>query len=151
MATQQDQELVKRFFDEVCNQQKLQVADVLFSNTHIYHDPQTPAAPGPDGMKEVIRTYQEAFAGATWHLIETIVADNDIITRWKGSGTHRKELNGIPPTGKNVTVDGIWIHRVKNGKIEESWNVWDTLGLLQQLGVVPAMQREDETAMASRN
>lgn len=151
MATHQNQELVQRFFDEVCNQQKLQVANELFSTGHIYHDPQIPAAPGPDGMKQVIQTYQEAFPDAHWHVIETIVAGNDIITRWKGTGTHKKELMGIPPTGKKANVDGIWIHRIKNDRIAESWNVWDTLGLLQQLGVVPAMQQETESHVESNN
>ena len=151
MATNLNQELVKRFFDEVCNQQHLQTANELFSAGHVYHDPQITAAPGPDGMKHVVQTYQNAFPDAHWHVVETIIAGDDIITRWKGTGTHKNELSGISPTDKKASVDGIWIHRIKNGKIAESWNVWDTLGLLQQLGVVPAMQPETEASVAARN
>ena len=47
-------------------------------------------------------------------------------------------MNGIPPTGNKVRVDAISIHRVEDGKIAETWQVWDTLGFLQQLGVVPS-------------
>ena len=150
MATSQSQKLVSRFFDEVCNQRKLSVANDLFSSNHAYHDPQTPASPGPAGIIQVIQTYQNAFPDAHWQVNETIVAGDDIITRWHGSGTHKNELNGIPPTGKKVSVDGIWIHRTKNGRIVESWNVWDTLGMLQQIGVVPSMSREKES-LASHN
>lgn len=139
METGQNQSLVRRFFDEMCNQRKLNVADELFASNHVYHDPQAPTGPGPGGVKQVISAYQAAFPDAHWHVLETIIADNVIVTRWKATGTQKKELNGIPATGKSVDVQGTWIHRVKNGKIAESYNVWDTLGMLQQLGIVPAM------------
>jgi len=142
MANNQNQTLVNRFFDEMCNQRKLAVADEIFSSGHKYTDPQIPAAAGPDGMKEVIQTYQNAFPDARWDVLETIVAGDAIVTRWTGSGTHKNELNGIAPTGKKAKVHGIWIHRIKDGKITESFNVWDTLSLLQQLGVVPVMEPE---------
>lgn len=58
--------------------------------------------------------------------------------RWTGSGTHVGEVNGIPPTGEAVGVDAISVHRMADGKIAETWEIWDTLGLLQQIGVVPA-------------
>ena len=141
MATDQNKNLVRRFFDEMCNQRKLNIADELFASNHEYHDPQNPTPPGPEGMKQVISAYQTAFPDAHWHVVETISADNDIVTRWRGTGTQKMELNGIPPTGKSVDVQGIWIHRFSKDKIAESWNVWDTLGMLQQLGVVPVMEQ----------
>jgi steroid delta-isomerase-like uncharacterized protein len=143
MATDQNQTLVRRFFDEVCNQRNLSVADELFTADHAYHDPQSPTGPGPDGMKQVISMYQTAFPDAHWHIIETIAAGNQIITRWRGTGTQKKEVMGIQSTGKSVSVEGIWIHRFENNKIAESWNVWDTLGMLQQLGVVPSMKQRE--------
>lgn len=144
MTNSQNQNLVRRFFDEMCNQRKLAIADELFSAGHVYNDPQAPTGPGPEGVKQVIAGYQAAFPDAHWHVIETITADNVIITRWKGTGTHKNELMGIPPTGRSVNVQGTWIHRIANNKIVESYNVWDTLGMLQQLGVVPAMGQAAE-------
>ena len=58
--------------------------------------------------------------------------------RWTGTGTHVGEVNGIAPTGRPIRVDAISIHRIRDGKIAETWEVWDTLGFLQQVGVVPA-------------
>ena len=60
------------------------------------------------------------------------------MTCWTGTGTHQGDLLGMAPTQKPATVIGIWIHRLAGGTIVESWNVWDTLGMLQQLGVIPA-------------
>ena len=141
MATDQNKNLVRRFFDEMCNQRKLNIADELFASNHEYHDPQCPVRPGPEGMKDLISTYQTAYPDAYWHVVETINADNTIVTRWRATGTQEMELNGISPTGKPVDVQGIWIHRFSNDKITSSWNVWDTLGMLQQLGVVPVMEQ----------
>ena len=144
MATDQNKNLVKRFFDEMCNQRKLDIADELFAASHSYHDPQTPTGPGPDGMKQVISAYQTGFPDAHWKVLDTIISGDQIITRWEGSGTQKKELIGIPATGRSVRVQGTWIHRFANNKIVESWNIWDTLGMLQQLGVVPAMEELSE-------
>jgi steroid delta-isomerase-like uncharacterized protein len=60
-----------------------------------------------------------------------------VTVRWVGSGTHVAEVNGIPATGKAVRVDAITIHRLRDGRIAETWEVWDTLTFLQQIGVVP--------------
>ncbi|TMQ73649.1 MAG: ester cyclase [Candidatus Eisenbacteria bacterium] len=132
--------LVRRFFDEMCNQRKLDIADQLFAANHTYNDPSTPTGPGPKGVKDVISGYQNAFGDAHRTVHETYAAGDDIVvTRWTGNGTHSGELMGIAPTQKKVKVTGIWIHRFSGGKIVESWNTWDTLGMLQQLGVVPTM------------
>jgi len=60
------------------------------------------------------------------------------VTRWTYRGTHKSELMGIAPTGKQVTVTGICIDRIVGGKIAEEWGEMDNLGMMQQLGVVPS-------------
>jgi len=133
-------QLTRRFFDEVCNNRQLETADRLFSATHTYHDPASPwVGKGPAGVKELIGVYHRGVADAHWDVHEVIESGDKVITRWTGRGTHTGELLGIAPTRKKVSVDGIWIHRVAGGKIVESWNCWDTLGMLQQLGVVPQL------------
>ena len=133
-------QLARRFFDEVCNNRQLETADRLFSDTHTYHDPASPwVGKGPAGIKELIGVYHRGVADAHWDVHEIIASGDKVITRWTGRGTHTGELLGIAPTRKKVSVDGIWIHRVAGGKIVESWNCWDTLGMLQQIGVVPRL------------
>ncbi|PYX38616.1 MAG: hypothetical protein DMG75_03450, partial [Acidobacteria bacterium] len=57
---------------------------------------------------------------------------------WTATGTHNGDLPGIPRTGRRFSVTGMTIARIRNGKFVESWGNWDTLRLMQQLGVVPA-------------
>ena len=118
---------------------QLGVADEIFATDHTYHDPSSPMiGPGPEGMKQLIGMYIAAYPDLH-HAVEDQIAEGDtVVTRWTGTGTHQGDLLGMAPTGKPAKVMGIWIHRLAGGKIVESWNVWDTLGMLQQLGVVPA-------------
>ena len=142
MSSDQNKAIVRRFFDEVCNGRNQGVADQLFAATHRYHDPASPwVGPGPQGMKDLTSTYYTAFPDARWTMDEMIAAeDGTVITRFTGRGTHKAELRGLPATGRAVTVQGIWIHRIADGKIQESWDNWDALGMLQQLGVVPQLE-----------
>ena len=133
--------LVEEFFREVCNGRKLALADNLFSPDHEYHDPTSPwVGRGPQGMKDLISAYQTGFPDAHWSIEEILVAGDVVITRWTGRGTHKRELMGIAPMGKSVIVQGIWIHKVDGDRIVQSWNIWDALGMMQQLGVVPGFQ-----------
>ena len=135
-----DLQLSRQFFDEMCNGRNLALAERLFSPEHTYHDPGSPGvAAGPRGMKDLIGTYKCAVEDARWTVNAMFGHGDLIVTRWTGSGTQTGELFGIRPTGKTVSVDGIWIHRVDGGQIVESWNCWDTLGMLQQLGAIPAL------------
>jgi steroid delta-isomerase-like uncharacterized protein len=129
--------VVRRFFEEMCNGRKNELAQQLFTPDHTFHDPQVPGAPGPQGMADTVSVYQNGVDGH-WEIQEMFSAGDRVVVRWVGSGTHVGEVNGIPPTGKSVRVDAISIHRMRDGKIAETWEVWDTLGFLQQLGVVPA-------------
>ena len=133
-------QLCRRFFDEVCNQRKLGAAEDLFAAGHAYHDPSSPGiGPGPGGMKDLIGAYHAAFRDARWDINAVSEAGDTVVTRWTGRGTHTGSLMGIAPTGRTVAVDGIWLHRVAGGRIVESWNCWDALGLLRQIGAVPAL------------
>ena len=132
--------LVDRFFEEMCNGRKLALANEIFAANHAYHDPANAwVGAGPEGMQQVIAAYHGAFGDAHWSADETLLAGDRVITRWTGTGTHTGNLQGIAPTGKKVRITGIWMNRIAGGKIAESWNAWDALGILQQIGVVPAL------------
>jgi len=138
-------QVVRRFFDDVCNARKLNVADELFAAGHRYHDPSIPGvADGPAGIRQSpgpVVPYQTAFSDAHWHVEDVLAEGDTVVTRWVGTGTQDGDLLGIPPAGKSVNVPGIWLQKLAGGKIIESWQVWDTLVMLQQLGVIPAPQQ----------
>ena len=129
--------LVRRFFEEFCNEHRAEVAYEVIADDYVSHGPHAPPAQGPDGVQERVGLYQEALDGH-WNVQEIISAGDRVIARWIGTGTHRAELMGIDPTGKPISVEAISVFRIANGKIAEEWTVWDALGLLQQVGAVPA-------------
>jgi steroid delta-isomerase-like uncharacterized protein len=134
-----DEATVRRFYEEMNNGRRNDIAPELFTADHQMHDPQVPSGVGPQGMADVVSAYQKGVEGH-WQIVELFSAGDRVVVRWTGTGTHVAEMNGIPATGRKVRVDAITIHRMSGGKIAETWEVWDTLGFLQQLGVVPAPQ-----------
>ncbi len=135
--SEENKAIVRRYFEEIWNQGKLNVIPELIAANHVHHDPANPGLSGPDGMKQLVSTYRAAFPDVHFTLEDQIAEENRVVSRWTSGGTHQGELMGIGPTNKTITITGIDIHRIVNGKIEEHWSNWDTLGLLQQLGVVP--------------
>jgi ketosteroid isomerase-like protein len=133
----ENEALVGRFLEEFCNQRQLDVADEIVAADYVAHGPQAPPAEGPEGVKARVGMYQESLDGH-WDLDEIFSVGDRVVARWTGSGTHRGELMGLEPTGKQIEVDAISIFRVADGKIAEEWTVWDALGLMQQVGAVPA-------------
>ena len=134
----QSAELSRRIFEDVWNRKNLNAIDDLISANYIHHDANSPAASGIDGYKQFVNYYMNAFPDAHFTIDDAFTDGQNEVTRWTVVGTHEGELAGIPRTGRRFSVTGISIARIANGKITESWNNWDALGLMQQLGVVSA-------------
>lgn len=133
----ENEALVSRFFEEFCSGRNAAVADEIIAADYESHGPQAPPARGPEGVKARVAVYQQALDGH-WDLQDIRSAGDRVTVRWIGRGTHQGELMGIDPTGRTVAVEAISIFRIAEGKIAEEWTVWDALGLLQQVGAVPA-------------
>jgi ketosteroid isomerase-like protein len=136
--SEQNKAIVRRLFEEVWNKGNLSVADDLFTPNYDHHDPSTPDfGRGPESEKKRATLYRTAFPDLRL-TIEDIIAEGDaVMARWSCRGTHKGDLGGITPTGKQFTISGVSIARVAGGKMAEGWINWDALGLMQQLGVVP--------------
>ena len=130
--------LARRLVEEAFNAGRLEVVDELVASDFVEHDPSlTEEVRGPAGVKELIASYRAAFPDIRV-TIEDQIADGDyVVSRWSAKGTHQGELMGMSATGKQATVTGITIDRIVDGRIAESWDNWDTLGLMQQLGAIP--------------
>jgi len=134
----QNAELSRRIFEDVWNRKNLSAVDEIISADYVHHDANSPAASGIDGYKQFVNYYMNAFPDAHFTIDDAFTDGENEVTRWTVTGTHEGELAGIPRTGRRFSVTGISIGRVVNGKITESWNSWDALGMMQQLGVVSA-------------
>ena len=145
-ATAQDPEankaLARRVYEEIVNQQNLDIVDEVFAAEHVEHMPPNPDIQGSEGMKEFFAGLFVSFPDMQF-TIEDQIAEGDLIaTRWTWTATHGGEFEGIPPTGAQVVVTGVCLFRAADGMFVEDWTNADFLGLMQQLGAVPPT-RED--------
>jgi steroid delta-isomerase-like uncharacterized protein len=131
--------LIRRWFEEVWNKGRAAAIDELLAGNAVLHgfgpQPATAAA-----FKQFHAAYRNAFPDVTIQ-IEEIVAEGDVVAaRWRAKGTHRGDGLGMAASGKAAEFNGMGFARVEGGKIAEGWNLFDQLGMLQQLGIatVPA-------------
>jgi predicted ester cyclase len=137
MSTEENKALARRLFEEGINQRNWAVLDELCTPDFVLHNVAL-TLQGLEPVKQFLSMYLTAFPDAQF-TIEDLIAEGDkVVVRETFRGTHQGDLMGIPPTGKQVTVSAIVIVRIVNGKAVEGWQNGDTLGTLQQLGVVPA-------------
>lgn len=140
--SEQNSAIVRAFFD-AWNALDLDAYDGLVAAGAQDHDAQNPFKDerGPEGVKRLTSMYHAGFSDSKI-TIEQQIADGDyVVSRWTATGTNDGEIMGMPATGKSVELSGITIDRIEDGKIAESWANWDTLGMMQQLGVVPEPQQ----------
>jgi steroid delta-isomerase-like uncharacterized protein len=138
----QNREIVHKLFNDLFNKGNLAVADEIIAANHLHHDPATPDfGKGPDGQKQIVTLYRKAFPDLLFTIDQIIDADDFVTTRYTSTGTHKGELRGIAPTNKAIKVEGVVINRISRGRIAESWVNWDALGLMEQLGVVTALEK----------
>lgn len=139
--------IARRLIEEVWNGRKLEVVDELLAPTFSNHDPNTPdLGTGPEAYKKLVNLYTTAFPDLSFSIEELISDEDTLVMRWRSSGTHKGDLGGIAPTDKRIVIEGITVSHIKNGKILDQHVSWDALGMMQQLGIVPAAEARGRAA-----
>ncbi len=141
MSTEDNKATVRRLIEEVWNQGNLAVFDELYAPNFIFHDPGLPQVRTREDDKRYITGALSAFPDV--HLtIDDLIAEGDqVVVRFTSRGTNTGDIvvpMPRPATGKQVTMTGIAIARFANDKFVEIWHQLDWLGVLQQLGLIPA-------------
>jgi len=132
--------IVRRLYGDVWNKRKLEVVSDLFSPSHALHDNNSiGSAVGPEAYKIQVALYLTAFPDLRFTIEDTVCEKEKLVTSWTIAGTHKGEFMGVRPTNKKITIEGISIHYLANGKIIDSSVSWDALGLMRQLGVFPVL------------
>lgn len=129
-----NQKIVRRFY-EAFNQKDEKIIDEVISSDYIDFGHKPPGR-GPSGAKDDFRKFLGGFEDAHFEIDELVGSGDRVVARWTCKGTHTGDFVGIPATRKQVTVGGISMYRLRDGKIVETRNSPDILGLLVQLGVV---------------
>lgn len=137
MSLEENKALVSRYVDEV-NKANFDALDELVIPDFVDHDAFPGQEPGHEGLKKAYGMFLSAFPDVYFELQDLIAEGDNVVGRGVISGTHKGEFFGVPPTGKHVTWTGTRLFTVKDGKLTEGWLNLDLLGLMQQLGVVPA-------------
>ena len=137
MSTESSKAAVQRFRDAL-NAGDLDGAMAVFAPNAVVHMSGAPEPLTMEGFKQLGQVLLSAFTGST-STVEDMIADGDkVVSRLTFRGAHTGNLMGIPATGKSVTMSEIIIDRLADGKIVESWRLFDQMGMMQQLGVIPA-------------
>lgn len=133
-----NKEVIQAFMEDVLNRGRLERADDLVKENFVELDPLPGQAQGREGLKAVVLVLRTAFPDMHWVPKEMVAEGQKVVTRFVWTGTHRGTFLGIPPTGKSVEVKGVVIDLLEDGRMSESRILMDTMGLMQQLGVIPA-------------
>jgi steroid delta-isomerase-like uncharacterized protein len=141
MSTEDNKATVRRLIEEVWNQGNLAVFDELYPPNFIFHDPNLPHVRTREDDKRWITETLNAYPDFHMTIDDMIAEGDQVVVRLTARGTNTGDIVAPmprPATGKQVTMTGIAIARLANDKFVEIWHQLDTLGLLQQLGVIPA-------------
>jgi steroid delta-isomerase-like uncharacterized protein len=137
MSTEENKRIVERMLDEGWNPSNPAAFDELMTEDFVNHDPTAPQIRTREDLKAFHAARTAAFPDQHTTVQDLIAEGDQVVKRWTFRGTQTGDFLGIPPTGKQATLEGLSIYRIENGKIAEMWWGYDQLGVLQQLGVIP--------------
>ena len=136
------QAVVRRYIAAVWHHGQFTVLEEVLAPTFVHHTGlrlvNGPAVQGVDGVRRDVTAWRTAFPDLRFTLDDLRVAEDTVVVRWTGRGTHQGVWRGLAPTGQGITWTGISLYRLAQGKIVEQWTAEDGLGLYHQLGGVQA-------------
>jgi len=136
---EQNKALADRFNMDIFVDGKLDVADEILSSDFVAHALVSPEfTSGPEGIKKWATSMRNSLSDVWINHYETIAEGNLVMTRWEGGGIHTGEMAGVPASGNSIKITGFDLFRIEGGKIVELWQEQNVLGMLQQLGALPA-------------
>ena len=135
---EQSKAVTRRLIEELFNTGNQEIADEILAADYadyIDHSPSHPGLPGPENLKRAVGEWRIAFPD-THNVVEDIVAEGDkVAVRWTTYAMHRGEFMGIAATGNRIAVTSFGIFRLPGGKIVESWDTFNVVEMMQQLGI----------------
>lgn len=135
--------------DECWNRGNLNTVSELVADDCRYHDPVFPSlTSGAENLKNHIQTCRTGFPDLMFTIDDTIAERNEVVIHWTGTGTHKGQFLGMPPTNKKASVTGTSIFRIEGSKIVEEWANWNLMTMMEQLGIAVAPEAQSSAAKA---
>jgi steroid delta-isomerase-like uncharacterized protein len=135
MPTKENEAVVRACFENA-SKGNFDALDEIVTVDYVLHPEEVR---GADGLKEMVQRYRDALSGLKVTIDQQFTDGDYVATRYTITGTHNGHLMGTPPSGKDVAFTGITISRCERGRIAEEWEITDVVGLLGQIGALPAM------------
>jgi steroid delta-isomerase-like uncharacterized protein len=135
--SEQNKAQVRRVIEEIYNRGDLAVVDELTAGDMVIHA-STGDIVGREGARQYVAALRTGFPDLHVTVEDQIAEGDMVVTRWTARGTHSGPFQGLAPTGQRACVAGTDIDRIVDGRTVECWMQMDELGLMQQLGAVPA-------------
>jgi predicted ester cyclase len=147
MAEDQNKAVSGRIW-EVFASGDLAELDDLIADGAAYHDTQDPFGDqrGPEHMRSLMGMYRQSFSNIRFDIKQQVAEGDYVCTLLEAQGDQTGELMGQPATGRHARIMITDTDRIEDGKIAETWVTWDTLGMLQQLGLVSAGAEQPATS-----
>jgi steroid delta-isomerase-like uncharacterized protein len=140
MSTETNKATVRRMLEQVWNERRVDLIDEFFTEDIVSHIVGFPSSTGLEEARENLTQNLNAFPDQQLTIEDEIAEGDKVVVSWTARGTHQGDIYSIPATGKPFTNSGMTIYRLANAKVAELWFIGDNLGLMQQLGVIPALQ-----------
>jgi steroid delta-isomerase-like uncharacterized protein len=136
MSTEENKALARRSW-EIVSPDNLDLIEEVYASDLVWHEPDRDIR-GYEQAKQFVSTFLEAFPDINITVEDVIGEGDQAVSRYTIRGTHQGETEEYgPPTGRQMELGGITIHRFEDGKIVEEWERYDNLSVLQQLGLAP--------------
>jgi steroid delta-isomerase-like uncharacterized protein len=146
VSTEENKATFRRYVEEVGNAGNLDLADDVFDR-YLAHQPDGSVLErGPEDVKRFMGEFRSAFPDFHSTVEDQLAEGDKVVTRWRMRGTHEGEFRGIAPTGNELDITGMGIFRFSDGKVVESWDNFDQLGMMRQLGAIPAPEQSEEAS-----
>ena len=133
--------LVRRFIEEVWTKGNMTVADEIMSPKLKTHDPLLGDVDGIDAAKQHVKLLRTAFPDLNLTVEDIGAIGDKVYVRWKVTGTQKGSLMGMAPTNRKGVLTGITINRFENGKLVDQFYAWDVYKMIEQLGLLPPLQK----------
>ena len=138
MSIEDNKALVRRFIERVFEAGDMTAVDDLVAEDFVPHT--FPGTTDREGLKRAMERVSQGLADATFTIDDVIAEGDQIAVRLTSSATQVGEFMGMPPSGKHYEIEEIHIFRVRDGRITEHWHQFDQLGMMRQLGAMPAQR-----------
>lgn len=132
MSPEENKIIVQRYLTEGPLNQELALASL--TKDSVYYDPGAPPSVGHEGQKRRTAGLLAAFPDPRFEIHDLIGEGEKVVARWTFHGTHLGPFGPVPATGKEISMSGITIYTLRNGKIAQAHSNFDQLGMMQQLG-----------------